>query len=61
MGEKSGGLTNMIIAMVALVAIILIVKVAFPEMVTTITTTMKDIIGSSRDELGTIMLGAKYL
>lgn len=61
MGEKSGGLTNMIIAMVALVAIILIVKVAFPEMVTTITTTMKDIIGGSVDELGTIMLGAKYL
>lgn len=52
MGEKTGGLTNTIIALVALVAIILIVKVAFPEMTTTITDGMKTIIGDSIDLIG---------
>ena len=44
MGEKSGGLTNMIIVLVALVVVIAFVNVMFPEVTETVTTKMKDII-----------------
>lgn len=44
MGEKSGGLTNMIITLVALVAILLIINVAFPELTSTITEGMGDVV-----------------
>ena len=44
MGEKSGALTNMIIALVALVIIIAFVNVMFPEVTADITEKMRDII-----------------
>ncbi|RKJ11144.1 hypothetical protein D7X33_49300 [Butyricicoccus sp. 1XD8-22] len=61
MGEKTGGLTNTIIALVALVAIIIIVQVAFPEMTTTITDGMKTIIGNSINKIGAIIPSWKPL
>ncbi|MEN1969692.1 hypothetical protein WMZ97_16640 [Lentibacillus sp. N15] len=60
MGEKTGGLTNMIIALVALVAIILIVQVAFPDMTTSITNGMRDIIDGSIEQIGTIVAFLRY-
>lgn len=47
MGEKSGGLTNMIIVVVALVAILLIVDTAFPNLTSTITTKMQDVVSGT--------------
>lgn len=44
MGEKSGALTNTIITLVALVAILLVVNVTFPELTTTITEGMGDVV-----------------
>lgn len=44
MGEKSGGLTNMIIVVVALVAILIIVNKAFPSLTQTITDGMQSIV-----------------
>ncbi|MEN1969691.1 hypothetical protein WMZ97_16635 [Lentibacillus sp. N15] len=60
MGEKTGGLTNMIIALVALVAIILIVQVAFPNMTTSITNGMKEIIDDSVGQIGTIVAFLRF-
>ncbi|RKJ11143.1 hypothetical protein D7X33_49295 [Butyricicoccus sp. 1XD8-22] len=61
MGEKTGGLTNTIIALVALVAIIIIVQVAFPEMTTTITDGMKSVISKSINQIGAIIPSMKFL
>ena len=44
MGEKSGGLTNMIIVLVALVVVVAFVRLMFPEVTGTITDEMKSII-----------------
>lgn len=61
MGEKTGGLTNTIIALVALVAIILIVKVAFPEMTNTIMDGMRTIIEDSINLIGAVNPTLKFL
>ncbi|GAA2775185.1 MULTISPECIES: hypothetical protein [Bacillati] len=47
MGEKSGGLTNMIIVVVALVAILLVVDTAFPELTKTVTDDMQGVVEST--------------
>ena len=44
MGEKSGGLTNKIIALVALVVIVAIIQVTFPDITETIVNKMRDVI-----------------
>lgn len=44
MGEKSGGMTNMILIIIALVALIFIVNKSFPDFATTITDKMQQII-----------------
>lgn len=44
MGEKSGGLTNMIIVVVALVGILLIVDTTFPQLTETVTNKMQDVV-----------------
>lgn len=44
MGEKSGGMTNMIIAIVALIGIVSIINLAFPEITQSITDNMKNIV-----------------
>jgi len=49
MGEKSGALTNMIIAIVALVAILLIVHNAFPELTDTVMEKMTNIVEKATD------------
>lgn len=47
MGEKSGGLTNMIIVVVALVAILLVVDTAFPQLTETVTGKMQGVVEST--------------
>lgn len=47
MGEKSGGLTNMIIVIIALVAIVLVVDTAFPTLTETVTSKMQGIVEST--------------
>lgn len=46
MGEKSGGLTNMVIGLVVTVAIIAVVKIAFPDVTTSITDSLQNIISN---------------
>lgn len=46
MGEKSGGLTNMVIGLVATVAIIAVVKIAFPGVADSITDSLQNIISN---------------
>lgn len=50
MGEKSGGLTNMIIALVALVVIVAIIQVTFPDITETIVNKMRDVIQGGIDD-----------
>ena len=50
MGEKSGALTNMIITIVALVAVLLVVKVAFPDLTESMTEGMRNVIDTSIGE-----------
>lgn len=49
MGEKSGGLTNMILAVVALVAILLVIKEAFPDLTSTVTERMTGVVSGTFD------------
>lgn len=51
MGEKTGGLTNTIIVLVALVAVVLIVRELFPEFTQTIMDGMGSIIDGEVDQL----------
>ena len=44
MGEKSGGMTNMILIIIALVALIFIVNTSFPDFATAITNKMQNIL-----------------
>lgn len=46
MGEKSGGMTNMILIIIALVALIFIVNYSFPNFAETITDRMQQIINT---------------
>lgn len=61
MGEKSGGLTNMILIILALVALIIIVQTFFPEIATTITDKMKNVIDTTEGKIGTILPPSMYL
>lgn len=49
MGEKSGGLTNMIITIVALIALILVIQIAFPELTEQVVDGFKGIVSDSMD------------
>lgn len=49
MGEKSGGMTNMILIIIALVALIFIVNYSFPNFAETITDRMQEIIETESD------------
>lgn len=57
MGEKTGGLTTMIVTLVAAVAIILIIQVAFPDLTEQITDGMSGIVESTINEAGSITTG----
>lgn len=59
MGEKTGGLTIMVLVLVALVALLFVVNEAFPGMAKSIMESMKGIIENPLDEVSTIMLGMK--
>lgn len=61
MGEKSGGLTNMILIILALVALIIIVQTFFPEIATTITEKMRNVIDTTEGKIGTILPPSMYL
>lgn len=57
MGEKTGGLTTMIVTLVAAVAIILIIQVAFPNLTEQITEGMSGIVENTIGEAGSITTG----
>lgn len=61
MGEKSGGLTNMILIILALVALIIIVQTFFPEIAETITEKMRNVIDTTEGKIGTILPPSMYL
>lgn len=61
MGEKSGGLTNMILIILALVALIIIVQTFFPDIATTITEKMRNVIDTTNGKIGTILPPSMYL
>lgn len=60
MGEKSGSMTNMIIVIVALVAIVFIVHRVFPDIATSITNKMKDVINNT-DKFVNMALPSTFL
>ena len=61
MGEKSGGMTNMILIIVALVALVFIVHATYPDIATAITEKMKSVINNTDDFVGTILPPSMYL
>ena len=61
MGEKSGTLTNVILTLVALVAIYVVVDTLFPNFTSQIYEAMGDIISGATDSLGTVLVGMKLL
>lgn len=61
MGEKSGGMTNMILIIVALVALVFIVHATYPEIASTITEKMKNVIDNTGEFVGTILPPSMYL
>lgn len=61
MGEKSGGLTNMIIIIVALVAIVFIVHSTFPNIAEGITDKMQDVIDNTGSYVGMFLPPSLFL
>ena len=47
MGEKSGGLTNMVIGIVATVALIAFVNIVFPDVTASIGDKLTDVVSSA--------------
>ena len=61
MGEKSGGMTNMILIILALVALIIVVQTFFPDIAEMITDKMQDVIDTTDGKIGTILPPSMYL
>lgn len=51
MGEKSGGLTNMILVIIALVAITVVINTAFPNITESITAGMQNVVQNTFSSL----------
>ncbi|GAE93075.1 hypothetical protein JCM21714_2112 [Gracilibacillus boraciitolerans JCM 21714] len=47
MGEKSGGITNMLIVLVVMVGILLVAQTAFPNLIQSVTDGMQGVVDDS--------------